>query len=67
MILLDPKHETAKVGRSVKTYTKLLTEDTSLQLEDLPKAMEDGLVERKSQFNPGKIPDTISLKAYNFY
>ena len=31
----------AKVGRTVKTYTKLLTEDTGLQLEDLHKAMDD--------------------------
>lgn len=35
-------------------YTKLLSEDTGLQLEGLPKAMEDRHVEGKSQFSLGK-------------
>ena len=45
VILWDPKHGTAKVGRPVKT--KLLTEDIGLQLEDLHKKMDDRLFWRE--------------------
>ena len=31
----------AKVGRPVKTYPNLLTEDTSVQLADLPNAVDN--------------------------
>ena len=41
VLLWDPKHGTAKVGRPVKTYPELLTEDTGVQLADLPHAMDD--------------------------
>ena len=34
-------HGTAKVGRPVKTYPKLLTEDTSAQLADVPNALDN--------------------------
>ena len=38
---MEPRHGTAKVGRPVKTYPKLLTEDTCIQLADLPNAMDN--------------------------
>ena len=41
LILWNPKRGTAEVGRHVKTYNKLLTEDTGLKLEDLHKTMDD--------------------------
>lgn len=43
-------------------YTKLLSEDTGLQLEGLPKAMEDRHVEGKSQFSLGNPPDTMMIE-----
>ena len=43
VILWGLKHGTAAIGRPVKTYTKLLTADTGLHLEDLHKSM-DGMV-----------------------
>ena len=41
VLLWDPKHGMAKVGRPVKTHPKLLTEDTGVQLADLPNAMDN--------------------------
>ena len=35
------KHGTAKVERPVKTYPKPLTEDTGVQLADLPNAVDN--------------------------
>lgn len=57
LVLWDPK--TAKVGRPVKTYTKL-TEHTGLQGGDL-KAMEDRPVKGNSQFGPGNPRDTMII------
>ena len=37
----DPKDAMAKIARPVKTYQKLLTEDTGVQLADLPNAMDN--------------------------
>ena len=41
VLLWDPKHGTANVGRLIKTYPKLLTEDTGVQLAGLPNAMDN--------------------------
>ena len=41
VLLWDPKHGTAKVERPVTTYPRLLTEDTGVQLSDLPKATDN--------------------------
>ena len=41
VLLWDPGNGTAKVGKPVKTYPKLLTEDTGVQITDLPNAMEN--------------------------
>ena len=41
VLLWDPKHGRAKVGRPDKTYPKLLTKVTSAQFADLPNAMEN--------------------------
>ena len=47
LILWDPKRGTAKVGRTVKTYRKLLTEETGLQHEDLHKTIDDMVLWRE--------------------
>ena len=47
VMLWDPKHGTAKVGRPVKKDTKLLTEDTGLQIEDFHKTMDDRVLWRE--------------------
>ena len=41
VLLWDPKHGRAKVGRPVKTYPKLLTEDTGVQFAGLPNVMDN--------------------------
>ena len=41
VLLWDPKHGMAKVGRPFRTHPKLLTEDTGVQLADLPNAMDN--------------------------
>ena len=40
-VLLDSNHGTAKVGRPIKTYLKLLTEDHGIQVADLPNAVDN--------------------------
>ena len=52
LILWTSKHGKAKVGRPSKTYTKQLTEDVDCQLEDLPRAIEDRILERENQCGP---------------
>ena len=46
VILWDSKHGHAKIGRPFKTNTKLLTEDTRLQLEDLHETVKDRVLRR---------------------
>ena len=50
----DPKYGAAEVGRLVKTYTKLLTEDTGLQLEDLHNTMDDRILRREGSIWSGQ-------------
>ena len=41
VLLWDPQHGTPKMGRPVKTYPKLLTEDTGVQIANLSNVVDN--------------------------
>ena len=61
------KQGTAKVERPVKTNPKPLTEDTGVQLADLPNAVDNSAMEGNSQFDPGYLPDMTMMMIYYLF
>ena len=72
---MDPKHGTAEVGRPVKTYPKLLTEDTGVHLADLPNAMDNrelwreivNSVQATPQYDDDDTPYSVFNRLDKFY